>query len=147
MKKQGKELASAAETSCREKAGITRRAFLKGTAGFVLLCGSGFGLGGILADTRAEEETPVGPQLIKALSIKEEASGAVVTAGGETCFTVNQAGARLLQLADGRRTLNEIILASGLEEEAEAVADFFLALGAAGYLTARLEVNKVAVRL
>ena len=50
MKKQGKELASAAEASCREKAGITRRAFLKGTAGFVLLCGSGFGLGGILAD-------------------------------------------------------------------------------------------------
>ena len=146
MKKQGKELASAAEASCREKAGITRRAFLKGTAGFVLLCGSGFGLGGILADSRVEEETPVGPQLIKALSIKEEASGAVVT-GGETCFTVNQAGARLLQLADGRRTLNEIILASGLEEEAEAVADFFLALGAAGYLTARLEVNKVAVRV
>ena len=52
---------------------------------------------------------------------------------------------QLLKLADGNNTLEEIIRDCGMTSNAESVADFFLTLGQAGYLTARLEVNKIAV--
>ncbi|MBR6185867.1 MAG: twin-arginine translocation signal domain-containing protein [Clostridia bacterium] len=126
---------------------ISRRDFLKGTAGFVLLCGVGFGARGLIGALSSEKD-PIGPQLVDELSIIREASGgARVTAAGLTCFTVNETGERLLQLADGRHTLEDIIAKSGLSSQAESVADFFLTLGRAGYLTARLEVNKVAVQV
>ena len=130
----------------REERGITRREFLMGTAGFVLLCGTGFGLRG-LAELAEPETPPIGPQLREELDIVPTAEGADALVNGETCFTVNREGLKLLRLADGRHTLNEIIRDSGLDAQAEAVVDFFLALGYEEYLTARLEVNKIAVAL
>lgn len=135
-----------------EKRGISRRTFLKGTAGFVLLCGSGFGLRALAdvtsaADAPAETGEIAGPRLREEMEILETADGAEVRYGGETCFTVNRDGLTLLELADGNRTLDEIIRLSGMAGDPEPVVDFFLTLGQAGYLTRRLEVNKVASRL
>ena len=144
MKKQQQEISSIPASSGSGERGITRKEFLKGTAGFVLLCGSGFGLRG-LAGLFEPQQRPVGPQLREGLTVLAGKDGARVTACGKTCFTVNEAGRQLLSLADGRRTLSEIIAAAGMEEYAESVADFYLALGRAGYLTTRLEVNKIAV--
>ena len=145
MKKSEKELSSVSAGTDGKGEGITRRDFLKGTAGFVLLCGSGFGLRGLLGSLSASD--PIGPQLREELTVRSEIGGARVLAGGQTCFTVNQEGAQLLSLADGRHTLEEIIRSAGMAESAESVADFFLTLGRAGYLTTKVEVNKVAVCL
>ena len=126
--------------------GISRRAFLKGTAGFVLLCGSGFGLQALAdaADVFDDKEEAFGPQVRGEMKIVKTAEGADVTFGGETCFTVNGDGLTLLEMADGSRSLEEIIRLSGMAGSPEPVVDFFLTLGQAGYLTHRLEVNKVA---
>lgn len=145
MKSSEKELSSVSAGTGGKSEGITRRDFLKGTAGFVLLCGSGFGLGSVLGSLSAAD--PVGPQLREELTVHSEIGGARVSAGGKTCFTVNAEGARLLSLADGRHTLDDIIRSSGMSGNAESVADFFLTLGRAGYLTTKVEVNKVAVCL
>ena len=129
------------------KRGISRRTFLKGTAGFVLLCGSGFGLLRALAETAdvpEEKNEALGPLIRQELEIVKTADGAEVLYGGETCFKVNGDGLKLLEMADGKKTLGEIIRLSGMAEDPEPVVDFFLTLGEAGYLTHRLEVNKVA---
>lgn len=144
MKKPEDKNAFTPASYAGEKRGITRREFLKGTAGFVLLCGSGFTLNG-LAEMMDPDTPPVGPRLREEVEIIRTAEGAAAMYGSETCFTVNEAGYRLLKLADGRHTLEEIIRMSGMQGCDEAIADFFLSLCLADYLTARLEVNKVAV--
>ena len=126
---------------------MTRRDFLKGTAGFVLLCGAGFGASKLLRAFGPTAETVVGPLLADGLDILPLADGAEISCRGLTCFTVNGPGARLVTLADGRRTLEKIIRTAGLEDQAEAVADFYITLGKAGYLQNRVEVNKVAVQM
>ena len=146
MKKSEKELFSISSSDGGKAKGITRREFLKGTAGFVLLCGSGFALKG-LAEIAEPDTQPVGPELREELEIVRTAEGADVNAAGELCFTVNEPGLKLLKMADGTRTLNEIIEESGMADNAEPVADFFIALAEAGFLTARLEVSKIAVIL
>ena len=140
---------SAPDSPGAGKRGISRRTFLKGTAGFVLLCGSGFGLRALLdtADLPAETYEAAGPRLREEMEILETADGADIRYGGETCFTVNRDGLTLLELADGNRTLDEIIRLSGMSGDPEPAADFFLTLGQAGYLARRLEVNKVAARV
>ena len=144
MKKTQKEFSSIPVPANSKDKGITRRQFLKGTAGLVLLLGSGFRLNGI-AELIDPEKIPVGPELREELSVVKTEEGADVIYEGQTCFTVNGDGLRLLELADGDHTLEEIIRISGMNSNAEPVADFFLTLGQAGYLTARLEVNKIAV--
>ena len=127
-----------------EEKGITRREFLKGTAGLMIALGSGVTLKG-LADVIDPEKPPVGPQLREELKIVRTAGGAEAVYAGQTCFTVNEDGLRLLTLADGRHTLEEIIRQSGMAANANGVFDFFQVLGDAGYLTAILEVNKIEV--
>lgn len=144
MKKTKKEFSSISTSSGEEERGITRSEFLKGTAGLVLLLGSGFTLNG-MAELLEPDTVPIGPQLREELSIINTTEGASVIYDGQTCFTVNNDGLQLLQMADGNHTLEEIIRDSGMISNAEPVADFFLTLGQAGYLTARLEVNKIAV--
>ena len=146
MKKSEKEFFPISSSDGGKTKGITRREFLKGTAGFVLLCGSGFALKG-LAEIAEPERIPVGPEIREELEIIGTSDGASVNVGDELCFTVNEPGLKLLKMADGTRTLNEIIEESGMAENAEPVADFFIALGEAGFLTARLEVKKIAVIL
>lgn len=144
MKKTEKEFSSISASGERTERGITRREFLKGTAGLVILLGTGFRLNGI-AELLETDEIPVGPKLREELSIIKTSEGANVIYDGQTCFTVNEDGLQLLKLADGNNTLEEIIRDCGMTSNAEPVADFFLTLGQAGYLTARLEVNKIAV--
>ena len=143
MKKVTSEPSSLPASAENAERGITRRAFLKGTAGFVLLCGSGFGLHG-LAEAAVSEEKNIGPKLRDGFRIVRKENGAEITYGGETCFIVNEKGLELLEMADGRHTLEDMIVAAGLEKNAEPAADFFLTLDRAGYLQDRLEVSKFA---
>ena len=126
---------------------MTRREFLKGTAGFALVCGVGFGVPALAKLFRPAPENAVGPMLVDGLDILPLLDGAEVSHQGVTCFTVNAAGARLLRLANGRNTLSAITARTGLEDQAESVADFFITLGKAGYLRNRVEVDKVAVEM
>ncbi len=145
MKKMTGEPSSLPASAENAERGITRRAFLKGTAGFVLLCGTGFGLHGLAEAAAAPDEKTVGPRLRDGFRIIRTENGAEIAYNGETCFIVNEKGLELLRLADGRHTLEEVIRAAGLEENAGPAADFFLTLGQAGYLQNRLEVSKFAV--
>ena len=122
---------------------MTRREFLKGTAGFVILCGLGFGMPEL--SQALTQETVVGPLLKDGLRLVPTGDGAEIRFHGETCFTVNAAGAQLLKLADGSYTLQDMTTLAGLSGQEEAVADFFITLGQAGYLQNRVEVNKIAV--
>lgn len=124
---------------------MTRREFLKGAAGFALICGAGFGVSGLSRLLRPAPENAVGPLLVDGLDLLPLSDGAEVSFQGMTCFTVNAEGARLLRLANGRNTLEYITARAGLESQPEAVADFFITLGKAGYLCNRVEVNKIAV--
>ena len=63
MKKVTSEPSSLPASAENAERGITRRAFLKGTAGFVLLCGSGFGLYGLNEAAKASEEENVGAEI------------------------------------------------------------------------------------
>ena len=126
---------------------MTRREFLKGAAGFALVCGAGFGVSGLARLLHPAPENTVGPLLADGLDLLPLTGGAEVSRDGLTCFTVNDAGARLLRLANGRNTLEEIISRTGLESQSEAVADFYITLGKAGYLQNRVEVNKLAVKV
>ncbi len=126
---------------------MTRREFLKGAAGFALICGAGFGVSGLSKLLRPAPENAVGPLLVDGLDLLPLPDGAEVSYQGMTCFTVNAAGARLLRLANGRNTLEYITARAGLESQPESVADFFITLGKAGYLRNRVEVNKIAVEL
>ncbi len=126
---------------------LTRREFLKGAAGFALVCGAGFGVSGLAKLFRPAPENAVGPLLADGLELLPLSDGAEVSYQGVTCFTVNDAGARLLRLANGRNTLEEIVARTGMESQAGAVADFYITLGKAGYLRNRVEVNKIAVEV
>ena len=126
---------------------MTRRDFLKGTAGFVLLLGAGFPLARLQSLLKAAPENAVGPLLVDGLDMLPAPSGFEVIYQGKTCFIVNSTGAKLLRFANGRYTLEDIIRKAGLEDQGEAVADFYITLSKAGYLQTRVEVNKVAAEM
>ena len=109
---------------------MTRRDFLKGTAGFVLLLGAGFPLARLHSLWKAAPENAVGPLLVDGLDLLPAPSGFEVIYQGKTCFIVNSTGAKLLRFANGRYTL-----------------DFYITLSKAGYLQNRVEVNKVAAEM
>ena len=122
---------------------MTRRDFLKGTAGFVLLLGAGFPLARLQSLWKAAPENAVAD----GLELLPVTSGFEVIYQGKTCFIVNTTGAKLLRLANGRYTLEDIIHKAGLEDQSEAVADFYITLSKAGYLQNKVEVNKVAAEM
>ena len=101
----------------------------------------------LYAGNEPAPENAVGPLLADGLELLPLSDGAEVSCQGLSCFTVNAAGARLLRLANGSNTLEAIIARTGMEAQAEAVADFFITLGKAGYLQNRVEVNKLAVEV
>ncbi len=119
---------------------MNRREFLKGTAGFVVACGAGFGAIDKLSRTLMDADQ-VGPRLLEGLSLE----GDCAYLGLEKVFEVNELGAKLLAMADGRHDLGELARAGGGDEA--AVARFFLTLGQAGYLRDRIEVDMVEVQL
>lgn len=120
---------------------MTRREFLKGAAGFAVVLGGGWkalsALGDHLTPTPA---TAVGPLPIEGLAIVDTLAGADVTLNGELVFTVNESGRKLLALADGARTLDQVIVEAGCADVADSAAMFFVTLGQAGYMQNRVEV-------
>ncbi|NMA07654.1 MAG: PqqD family protein [Clostridiales bacterium] len=120
---------------------MTRREFLKGAAGLVLAAGAGFGGTRALTELlKPNASTALGPLPIEGLSLLPTSKGADVLYEGRTAFTVNTTGAALLRLADGTRSLDEIIARAGASAYAADAAMFFVTLGQAGYLQNRVEV-------
>ena len=140
---------------------MTRREFLKGTAGFVIACGTALVLPTVSDLFKAAPKSPeklsllgnvaledtVGPLLVEGLEMFPLSTGAEIQYRGTTCFTVNDSGMRLLRLADGGNTLTMIAEKADLSDQMEAVADFFVTLGKAGYLQNEIEVCTFAVRI
>ena len=124
---------------------MTRREFLKGTAGFVLLCGLGFGatsLPSVL--TSADVEDSVGPLLVKEITYIQTLDGGDAYVDGELAFKVNGLGYRLLKYADGRHTIEAVIKKLDRPDIAEDIVDFYITLGKAGFLQNRVEVSKIS---
>lgn len=127
---------------------MTRRDFLKGAVGLVLAVGAGFGSVEVLTRLLTPTaETAVGPLMIEGLSFLPTLSGADVLYREQTAFTVNSTGATLLRLADGTRSLDDIIHDADCESCAADAALFFVTLGQAGYLQNRVEVTLYENRL
>jgi hypothetical protein len=68
--------------------------------------------------------------------------GADVFLGDTLAFTVNEIGRRLLDMADGTVTLEEMVKIFDLEINASEAGMFFVTLSEAGYLK-----NRVAIKL
>ncbi|MCL2813443.1 MAG: hypothetical protein FWD23_02465 [Oscillospiraceae bacterium] len=68
-------------------------------------------------------------------------TGAQVFYNGIKVFTVNELGRRLLIMADGVITINEMINKLDLHKNASDVGMFFVTLGQAGYLKNRIEIK------
>lgn len=123
---------------------MTRREFLKGAAGLVIACGTGFGaLDRVARALDADAPEPIGPMLVDGLKIVPGPDGADVYYGAQKVFVVNAPGRRLLQKADGLHTMDALVQAGGGEVAAERTAMFFVTLGKAGYLRNRVEVTIV----
>lgn len=101
---------------------------------------------------RTDAAAAVGPILKAGLSIRPMLSledetnvafptGARVLYNGTEVFTVNEAGRRLLGMADGTVPVVEMVARLGLYETASEVGMFFVALGRAGYLENRVEIE------
>lgn len=120
---------------------MDRRDFLKGAGAFVLLCAAGWkGLTELEKSLTPTVDTAVGPLLERGLELTPTLKGADVTFGGQLMFQVNEAGAKMLRLADGGHSLDRIIKEAGMEHAANDASLFFVTLGRAGYLQNRVEV-------
>lgn len=131
---------------------MNRREFLKGAGAFVVLCATGWrtlsarpGKAEAMPVEAAPApghtvETAVGPLLVTGLTAERTATGATILYQGETMFTVNDMGMRLLEQADGTHTLDAIIDAADAAPVSADAARFFVTLGQAGYLQNRVEV-------
>jgi len=123
---------------------MTRREFLKGTAGFVLLCGLGFSATSLPKILKsADAENAVGPLLADEISYIQTLDGGKAYIDGKMVFKVNGLGYRLLKFADGRHTIEDVIKKIDRPEIAGDIADFYITLGKAGFLQNRIEVKKV----
>lgn len=142
---------------------MDRRTFLKGAFGLVVVTtGAGLGgltgcgnsgaakSGGVLFTTPAigEPETATGPLMIAGIDLMEVPSGDRVAAyyDGTELFNMDAAGAALVMLADGVRTIDEITdeaLAKGYAAQPVDVALFFSSLCEAGFLRNRVVVSIV----
>ena len=60
---------------------------------------------------------------------------------GVTVIRVNEAGKALLEMADGKTTVDEMIEALSLEDYSAETAMFFVKLGQSGFLQERFEVE------
>jgi len=124
---------------------VTRREFLKGSAGFVLLCGLGFGATSLpSALTSVDVEDSKGPLLVNEITYIQTLDGGDAFIDGELAFKVNGLGYRLLKYADGRHTIEDVIKKIDRPEIAEDIVDFYITLGKAGFLQNRVEVSKLS---
>ena len=124
---------------------MTRREFLKGSAGLILACGAGFGVHKLKKALAPSAEKAVGPMLLPELSLIPDPDGTQGWLDGLPVFRANETGGKLLHYADGRHSFAQILSLSGCEDEASAAA-LFVTLGKAGYLANRFEVNQIERR-
>jgi hypothetical protein len=68
-------------------------------------------------------------------------AGADVFQSGELVFTVNEIGRKLLNMADGTVTLDEMAESLELTATISEVGMFFVKLGQAGFLKNRVEIE------
>lgn len=140
---------------------MDRRTFVRGTFGLMVVsAGAGIGglagcggakaskMGGVLFTTPAagEPETASGPLMMAGIDLIEApADERVVAYYGDTeLFRVDETGAALVMLADGQRTIDDIVAAAsslGHAADKADVALFFSSLGQAGYLRNRILVS------
>ena len=131
---------------------VDRRAFLKGAFGLVVLtagasvgvlgasgCGVVAGAPFYITPASGEPETAKGPLMMAGIELHEVPDTDRVAAyfEGVELFNVNEAGAAVVRLADGERTIGEIAAetaALGHEAAPLDVALFFSSLCQAGYL-------------
>lgn len=126
---------------------MNRRQFLKGAAAGCALCAVALTARRFGLLTPDEEAAPlhVGPCLAEGLTFVPSEEYTQAFYNDVPVFSVNRPGERLIRLADGSRTLEDIVAVSRDFSTDEATADFFLTLAQAGWLQDRLEVYKVAV--
>ena len=140
---------------------MDRRTFVKGAFGLVVLAaGAGFGsltgcsgmraatVGSVVFTTPSigEPESAVGPLMMAGIDLLEVTGTDRFAAyyGNTELFDVDKAGAVLVQLADGERTIDAIAekaAAEGIACEPADVALFFSSLCNAGYLRNRVLVS------
>ena len=138
---------------------MDRRTFVKGTFGLVMLAAAGGT--SMLATTGCsspadaapyfttpaigEPETATGPLMMAGIDLVEIPGGRVSAYFENTeLFTVDPAGAALVSLADGKRTIDAIAAEAGALGYPCAPVDvalFFSTLGQAGYLRNRVLVS------
>lgn len=142
---------------------MDRRTFLTSTFGLVVLT-AGVGLGGltgcdklgalkttgVLFTTPAtgEPETATGPLMMAGIDLVDlpDADRVAAYYDGTEVFDMDQAGAMLVMLADGVRSIDDITaeaLAKGYAAEPADVALFFSSLCEAGYLRNIVRVSIV----
>ena len=142
---------------------MDRRTFVKGAFGLVVLT-AGAGLGSLVgcSGTRAatlgnvvfttpsigEPESAGGPLMMAGIDLLEitDTDRFAAYYGDTELFDVDKAGAALVQLADGERTIDAIAeeaAAQGITCDPPDVALFFSSLCNAGYLRNRVLVSIV----
>lgn len=123
---------------------MNRREFLAAAAAAVGLGAIALTLhrtGSIAPDSSAN--LGIGPRLREGLMPAERDGVPCAVYHDEVVLTTDAEGLRLLKLADGTRSLDELMAAGSALPE--ATADFYLKLGQNGWLANRLEVCKYAV--
>ena len=134
---------------------MERRTFVQGAFGLMALVVAG-GLASmpksegddlaeafVTPDVEALDQA-VGPVMEAGICLEPQNDGTVRGMYGDTqLFSVDERGAELIRLADGRLALDELAASLGDSVRLADVAAFFVKLGQAGYLRNTLLVNFV----
>lgn len=125
---------------------ITRRQFLTGAVS-AAACLTIFRVMDVATrgQTGYDVSSAVGPRVPASLSYVKTEDGYEVNLDGEKVLETNEAGYKLMTLADGSRSLDELILQDKTGATPQEIADFYLTLAQAGWLENRLEVKLYAV--
>ena len=123
---------------------LNRRQFLK-AAGGALLSLTIFQSLRSLSGSDEDSGNWVGPKVKDGLSFTDDGESIRAFYDGEAVLVTNREGMRLMKLADGSRSLDDLIRLEAAGGNGEEIADFFLALGQSGWLSNRLEVRKYAI--
>lgn len=120
---------------------LTRRQFLKAAAGAAL----GLVVYRAAGPLAGVDRPMAGPKVLEGLTYAREGDLVRAYWGDQAVLEMNGRGGELIRRADGSQTLQALIQSAGAEDDPEAVADFFLALGRAGWLENRFEVQKYVI--
>ena len=124
---------------------LTRRQFLKAASGAALYLAVFRTMDLLSGKPDGQEAAWTGPRVREGLSYREDGESITAYYDGEPVLITNRSGMKLMEMADGSRSLEELMRFEETGKEREAIADFFLSLGQAGWLSNRLEVYKYAV--